>query len=169
MVVLTIAIVVVFAIPSISSSYDLRQLDSYTSKVAGKMAKVKMHAIKRNRTAWLRIDPINRTTHLQSTDNSGNTINLEAAELVPSRIDFLETSPVEIRFDSVGRLITGNETVTFLVSNSQSTKQKSISVSPAGKVNVSAMSESSGSTGGGDGGGDGGCDDDDDDDGCDDD
>ncbi len=138
-VVAIIGIIATFTIPNITRTIDLRQLDTYGSVVAGKMTEARTYAIKHNRTAWFRIDPINRTTQIQTTDNLGNTINLKASELIPSRIQMAETTPVEFRFDSMGRLTTGSETVTLQMSSSGDTKSKAITGFPAGKIRVGSM------------------------------
>ncbi|NNE67420.1 MAG: prepilin-type N-terminal cleavage/methylation domain-containing protein [Pyrinomonadaceae bacterium] len=138
-VVLVISILVVIAIPNVSKTLDLRLLETYSSVVSNKMTETRTYAIKHNRTAWLRIDPANRTSQIQTTDTAGNTINLKAAELLPARIAIAETSPVEFRFDSMGRLTTGTETVTFQLTASGQTKSKAITVSPAGKILVGSM------------------------------
>ena len=138
-VVLVISILTVIAIPIVSKTMDLRRLDVYVSVVSSKMTEARMHAIKHNRTAWFRVDPVNRTTQIQTTDDVGNTVNLKASELIPLRITMAETAAVEFRFDSMGRLTTGTETVTFQTTASGDTNSKAITASPAGKILVASM------------------------------
>jgi Tfp pilus assembly protein FimT len=138
-VVLVIAILTVLAVPNINRTMDLRKLDLYVGVISNKMTEARMHAIKHNRTAWLRIDPVNRTTQLQTTDLSGNTINLGASEIIPGRLGLTNSAVVEFRFDSMGRLSSGTQTVTFKMSKAADIKTKAITVSPAGKITVSSM------------------------------
>lgn len=139
MVILIISILVVIAIPSITGIMKLQRLNTYVAVIAGKAMDARMYAVKHNRTAWLRIDPTNRTTQLQTTNAAGNTISLKSAELLPSELRLTATTPVEFRFDSLGRLPGGNQTATFQTGSSGSSKTKSISVSPAGKITVGSM------------------------------
>ncbi|MDH3493061.1 MAG: GspH/FimT family protein [Acidobacteriota bacterium] len=138
-VVLVIGIVVVIAVPNVTRNVELRKLDTYVSTLSSKMEEAKSYAIKHNRTAWLRIDPVNRTTQIQTTDDAGNTVNLGAAELVPARLDIAETTAMEFRFDSMGRLATGSGTVTFQMDGSGETKTKAITVGPSGQIRVGEM------------------------------
>ncbi len=138
-VVVIITILIVLAVPRVSRTVELRQLDTYVSVIANKMTETRTHAIKRNRSVWLEVDPINRTTQIQTTDAVGNTVNVKGSELFPATIGMAETTVVEFRFDSMGRLTTGNETVTFQMTNSGSPKTRAVSVGPAGKITVASM------------------------------
>lgn len=138
-VVLIIGILTVIAIPSISRTMQLRRLDTVVSEIADKMTDARMYAIKRNRAAWLLLDPVNRTTQMQTTDDAGNTINLKPAERLPGGLNLTASGVVECRFDSMGRLAAGSLTVTFQTGTGGSAKSKSITVAPAGKITVGKM------------------------------
>lgn len=127
-VVLIIAILTVIAIPSVSRAMQLQRLDTYVFTIADKMMDARMYAIKHNRPAWLRIDPTNRTTELQTTNDAGNTINLKTAELLPAGIMITGSTPVEFRFNSLGRLPVENQTITFQTGSSGTLKSKPITV-----------------------------------------
>ena len=139
-VVAVIGILLAIAIPNITRTLELHRLDTSASILASRLADARMNAIKRNRQAWVRIDPTNRTLQLQTTNDAGATINLGVAEALPDGVDF--TSPwiaTEIRFDGVGRLPTGTAAWTITLRGVRQTKRKSLSVTGIGKVTVANM------------------------------
>lgn len=138
-VLLVIAILAVIALPVVFKTLQLRKLDTSVSKVADKSLEVRMYAIKRNREAWLRIDPATRTFRVQSRDDLGATIDLDTAESFPDGVNTTIATPTEFHFDSLGRRAAGGQTVTFKVVSTGQTPVKTVSVSPAGKINVSGM------------------------------
>lgn len=138
-VLLVIAILAVLALPVVFKTLQLRKLDTSVSKIADKSLEARMYAIKRNREAWLRIDPVTRTFHTQSRDDLGATIDLNTAEPFPNGVNALGSTPVEFHFDSLGRLAAGGQTVTFEVVSTGTSPKKTVSVSPAGKINASAI------------------------------
>jgi hypothetical protein len=96
-----------------------------------------MTAIKRNRTAWLRLDKTARTVVIRSTNSDGATIDVAMSENFPTGMILDESDSVEIRFDSFGNSTAGAQTFTLQESNSN--KRKDITVSPAGKISVGNM------------------------------
>lgn len=139
-VLVVVGVLLAIAIPSITRTLALRRLDTSVSTLASKLAEARMNAIKRNRQAWVRIDPTNRTVQLQTTNDAGTTINLGVAEALPSGVDIANpVAATEIRFDGLGRLPTGTAAWTITLRGVQHTKRKSLSVTGIGKVTVANM------------------------------
>ena len=139
-VIAVVAILLAIALPNVNRTLALQRLDTSTSILASKLADARMNAIKRNRPAWVAIDPTNRTVQIQTRDNDNAIINLGAAEALPSGVDFTApTAAAQITFDSLGRLPTGTAAWTVTLRGAQNTKRKSLSVSIAGKVTVANM------------------------------
>lgn len=139
-VVAVIGVLLAIAIPSVTRTLELHRLDTSVSILASKLADARMSAIKRNRQAWVRIDPTNRTLQLQTTNDAGTTINLGVAEALPAGVDFTSpTAATEIRFDGVGRLPTGTAAWTITLRGVQQTQRKTLSVTGIGKVTVANM------------------------------
>jgi Tfp pilus assembly protein FimT len=136
-VFLTVAIIVVIALPGIMQTLQLYRLDSSVSVIGNKLMETRMTAIKRNRTAWLRLDKTARTVVIRSTNSDGATIDVAMSESFPTGMILDESDSVEIRFNSFGNSTAGSQTFTLQESNSE--KRKDITVSPAGKISVGNM------------------------------
>lgn len=136
-VFLTIAIISVIALPSTVRTLQLYRLDTGVSHLSNKLMETRMNAIKRNRTAWLRVDGTMRSSIVRSTNSAGQTIDLSFPANLPAGMILDESDSIEIRFDSLGRSANGAQTFTLREANSG--KRKNISISPAGKISVSQM------------------------------
>ena len=136
-VVLTIGIIATLALPGSIRTLQLYRLDTSVSVIGSKLMETRMSAIKRNRTAWLRIDKTTRTFQIRTTNAAGQTIDVGYPESFPQGMNLDASDSVEISFDSLGRSSAGTQSVTILESNSN--KRKVISVSPAGKISVGQM------------------------------
>ena len=136
-----VGVVSAVAIPNVGRTLDLHRVDTATSLLAGKLSEARMNAIKRNRQAWVAIDPGNRTVRVQTTNTAGATINVGASETLPPGVNFGSPSTVtQVRFDSLGRLPTGTPAWTLTLRGAQNTQQKSVTISAAGRINVTNMS-----------------------------
>jgi competence protein ComGC len=136
-VCLIISILVVISLPGAVRTLQLYRLDGSVSIISDKIVEARMNAIKRNRRAWLRIDATAKTAQVRSTNSAGQTIDVNSPERLPRGLGIDSTSPVEIGFDSMGRLATTTQGVTIIESNSN--KRKTITISPSGKVSVGQM------------------------------
>lgn len=144
-VVVVIGVISAVAIPQLTRTMDLRKLDSSVSILASKLADARMNAIKRNRRAWVRIDPTNRTLQLQTTNDATATINLGPAEALPDGVSFsAPTASTDIIFDGLGRLPTGTAAWTITLRGVRNTKSKGLSVTGIGKVTVGNMTNYAG-------------------------
>jgi len=128
-------IVLAIAIPQARAALDMQRLDAGASKVASKLMDARMNAIKRNRQAWLLVDTSAKTLQVQTTDNSGSTINVGAAEPLPSGISIGGTV-TQVIFTSLGR-VASTETITL--TGSSTGKTKTVTVSLVGEINVGQM------------------------------
>jgi Tfp pilus assembly protein FimT len=136
-VFLTVAIIVVIALPGSIRTLQLYRLDTGVSVIGNKLMETRMTAIKRNRTAWLRLDKTARTVVIRSTNSAGATIDVNFSESFPTGMILDESDSVEISFDSFGNSTAGSQTFTLQESNSN--KRKDITISPAGKISVGNM------------------------------
>lgn len=136
-VLLTIAILTTLALPSGLRALQLYRLETSVSVISDKLMETRMSAIKRNRTSSLKIDKTARTAQIHSTNQKGETIDVNFPVAFPQGLQFDAVDSVEISFDSMGRISTGIQTLTFKETNSN--KRKNIIVSPAGKISVGQM------------------------------
>jgi Tfp pilus assembly protein FimT len=139
-VLVVIAVVCAIAIPNATRSVELHRLDGAASLLASKLAEARMNAIKRNRQAWVLVDPAARTMQIQSTDNAGATINVGTAASLPDGVNF--TSPAvatQVRFDSLGRLPAGAPAWTITFRGVRNTRTKDVGITVAGRVSVANM------------------------------
>jgi Tfp pilus assembly protein FimT len=133
-VLLTISILTVLALPRSIRQLQLYRLETSVAVMGNKLMETRMSAIKRNRTSWLRLD---KTTKIRSTNSAGQTIDVNFPENFPQGVVLDSPGTVEISFDSLGRLAASTQT--FVLREVNSNKRKSITVSPAGKISVGAM------------------------------
>lgn len=139
-VVSVVGVLSAIALPSVSSTLQLHRLDTSASIMASKLSEARMQAIKRNRQVWLLVDPANQTMRLQTTDNSGSTINLGAAETLSQGVSFVSPSAqTQLRFDSLGRLPAGTAAWTITLQGAQNTKRKNVTISITGTINLGNM------------------------------
>ena len=136
-VLLVISILVVIALPKTIRQLQLYRLDTSVSVIGNKLMETRMNAIKRNRTAWLRLNKVAKTTQIKSTNSVGATIDVGFPERFPQGMDLDAYNSIDISFDSMGRLSTTAPTITILETNSN--KRKNITISPAGKISVGQM------------------------------
>ena len=127
-----IALVLTVAVPSIRTGLELQRLDASASKLGSKLTEARFNAIKTNRETWLLIDPSLHTLQVQTTDPSGNTIDVGGTELLSTGIS-IGPGPTRVTFDSLG--LTGS-TQTFTLTGSSTGRTKIISVSLLGHVRV---------------------------------
>ncbi len=136
-VLLIISILVVMALPQSIRQLQLYRLDTSVSVIGNKLMETRMNAIKRNRTTWLRLDKVAKTTQIRSTNPAGETIDVGFPERFPQGMALDAGNSIEIRFDSMGRLSTTAPTITIKETNSN--KRKNITISPGGKISVGQM------------------------------
>lgn len=137
MVCLVIAILVVITLPRAVRALQLYRLDTSVAIISDKLTEARMNAIKRNRSAWLRIDKTAKTSQIKSTNNTGQTIDVNFPERLPQNLSLEAADSVEVSFDSMGRLAGASQTVTIREINSN--KRKDITISPSGKISVGQM------------------------------
>ena len=135
-VLVVLGVLASIAVPITMQRIQLHRLDSSVSMISSKLMEARMDAIKRNRTSRLRIDIMEGTAQIRSTDNVGQPITVGFAELLPQNVVLEAADSIEISFDSMGR-VAGTQTVTIL--ETYSSRRKTISVSPAGKITVGQM------------------------------
>jgi Tfp pilus assembly protein FimT len=130
-----LGIILAVAIPEARVVLDMQRLDAGASKLASKLMDARMNAIKRNRPAWLLVDASAKTLQVQTTDNSGSTINVGAAEPLPSGISIGGTA-TQVIFTSLGRVAS---TQTITLTGSSTGKTKTVTVSLVGEISVGQM------------------------------
>lgn len=136
-VLLVISILVVIALPKSIRQLQLYRLDTSVSVIGNKLMETRMNAIKRNRTSWIRLDKVAKTSQIRSTNSAGATIDVDFPERFPQGMILDAEDSIEISFDSMGRLSTTAPTITILETHSN--KRKNITISPAGKISVGQM------------------------------
>jgi prepilin-type N-terminal cleavage/methylation domain-containing protein len=136
-VFLAISILIVLALPGAIRSLQLYRLDTSVSVIGNKLTEARMSAIKRNRTVWLRLDKNSKTAQIRTTNTAGQTIDIGNPERFPQDLVLDASNSVEISFDSLGRSASGTQT--FTLKEAGSSKRKTVTVSPAGKISVGQM------------------------------
>jgi Tfp pilus assembly protein FimT len=132
-----ISILVVAALPRSIRQLQLYRLDTSVSIVGNKLMEARMNAIKRNRTTWLLLDKTAKRSQIKSTNASSQVIDVSFPEQFPQGMILDSSESVEVRFDSMGRLSGGTQTITLKDSNSG--KRKDIRITPSGKITVGQM------------------------------
>lgn len=130
-----LALATAVALPNAKRLLETRRLDNSVALIASKLAETRMNAIKRNRSAWLRVDPESRTFQIQTTNDDGDVIDLGVAERLNQGIVFSMAETALITFNSLGRLTTAGETIR--IETGQPDDVVSVNVSALGKISVS--------------------------------
>ncbi len=134
--VTVILILTAIAIPNINQTMESYRLETSASAIVGKLMDARINAIKRNRPAWLAINLAAGSSQVQIANPAPPppAANLGTLELLPRGMVFMNPpTPAQITFDSLGR-IAAPQTVRLQVVRSG--QQKTITVSPTGKVTV---------------------------------
>jgi Tfp pilus assembly protein FimT len=134
-IILAIAVI---AVPKSIQSLRAYRLATAVSMTNEMLMDARMDAIKRNRTSWLTVDKVAKTAQVHTTDGVGATINVGFAQNLPQGVNLVSTlNSIDLGFDSLGRCSAGTQT--FTISESGSGLKQDITISPAGKITVSAM------------------------------
>ncbi len=134
--VTVILILTAIAIPNINQTMESYRLETSASAIVGKLMDARINAIKRNRPAWLAINLAAGSSQVQIANPAPPppAANLGTLELLPRGLVFVNPpTPAQITFDSLGRIV-APQTVRLQVVRSG--QQKTITVSPTGKVTV---------------------------------
>ena len=132
-VVALITVLGTIVFPGMQATLEAYRLDSATYLIQGQLMDTKLNAIKRNRTVWLALDLGGRSYQVKSTvPGTATEVDLEGENYLPNGVTFASSSPVDVRFTSMGRP-TAAATVTL---ETASGTPKSISVSASGKIVV---------------------------------
>ena len=136
-VVLTISILAVLAVPQLNSSLQLNRIQTGASLVSSKLSEARLTAIKQNRQVSFVLDEANslvwieaNSTVIGKVDKLPQDINIKIA---PNSIATTEI----VTFNSMGRL----DTLPSIVSTYYQTKRLEVpvSISIVGKITVGAM------------------------------
>ena len=130
-VVLIILAVSIITVPNVDRTLQTFRLDGSASMIYNKTLEARLNAIKRNRQAWLAIDSDNGEVQVRSTDDTPETIDVGTPGLLQRTVGFQEGTPVEIRFDSMGR-----PTVARTIVIETADMEKTITISATGRIRV---------------------------------
>jgi prepilin-type N-terminal cleavage/methylation domain-containing protein len=82
------------------------RLQESAAAVSTKLLDARINALKRNRPAWVSIDPVTRTLQVQMADAAGNPVNIGPLVRLSQGVVFAGTVPAQVVFDALGRLAT---------------------------------------------------------------
>ena len=136
--VLIIAIIATVSVPAIQQNLRIWRLEAAANLITSNLTRVRMEAIKRNRTVRMDFDATDRRMTINTTDMAGNPITLGAAMTLPDEITFDGTPPASIAFTSLGRNVSAGESTVRLKTVSAAHIKK---VVVAATGNIDAVNE----------------------------
>lgn len=136
LVLALIGILAALAAPSLSSYLTVSRLNAAVGEVQGDLARTRMEAVRRGRSASFRITPTSGTYTITINADDGTTV-LRTVKTRNLRSDygtlsFSSSSPAAVTFNSRGLLNASGDVVVGLVRDGRTT---ALSISPIGRVN----------------------------------
>ena len=134
-----VSILAAFAVPSISAARDGYELVTSGGKVAAKFAEARTIALKRNRQAWVLVNPAAGTLQIQVAGAVG-AVDVGFLEFLPGRVAIIAPATTQqLTFDTIGRPIDGAGVLTPNVVQLRHTgtnQLRTITVGTTGRVTV---------------------------------
>lgn len=136
-VMLVIAILVVLAIPQMTSNLQLNRIQTGSSIVATKLGEAKLLAIKQNKQVSFVLDEINQQIWIEANSTKiGATLNLPQNIKIKISPDTTATKEF-VTFNSMGALVTTPSTISTYYALKQ--LEVPVDVSISGKVTIGKM------------------------------
>jgi Tfp pilus assembly protein FimT len=136
LVVLTIvSIVSAMAVMSIRAAREGYTVYTTGYTISTKLDDARTNALKRNRPAWLLIDPTAQTLQVQTTAAGGVTTNVGAPEFLSRDMQIVGVSTTQqVTFDAIGRPV--NPPQTIQVQHVRSGQTRTITIASTGRITV---------------------------------
>jgi Tfp pilus assembly protein FimT len=123
-----------FAVPGVLAARAGYQLSTSGYTIASKLDEVRTLALKRNRQAWLLVDPATRTLQVQAAVSGGGSMNIGGAAYLPQEMAFPDvTTTQQVMFDMLGR---SAGTQTIRIQHTRSGLERTITVASTGRISV---------------------------------
>jgi Tfp pilus assembly protein FimT len=136
-VVLSISIMVVLALPQLNSTLELNRIQTGSSLVSNKLAEARMLAVKQNRQVSFFLDETNRKVWVEvNSAVVGSVENLPTDIKIKISPDTTATKEL-VTFNSMGALATATTTISTYYESKR--LEVPISVSMSGKITVGTM------------------------------